>query len=194
MSQAEHLSAADLASYIDRTQSDLARERTERHLSNCAPCREELAACAALSGSIPGTPRMPLMLSGLGVAAAAVVAIVVTGLPRVRHGDVERQRGSGAGTSIGAIAVVIPRSGSSVSAGDIRFVWRRDPAAVGYRVIVTTSNGTPVWSGEASDTSTVPPRESTFVDGGEFYWRVEASHANGGIATSQTASFRVVGR
>src|SRR5215813_4969378 len=78
----EHLSAADLARYIDRTLSDIARHRTERHLSDCAQCREELAACAPIARSLPVRRRTRWLVSGLGVVAAAVVAISVAPHPK----------------------------------------------------------------------------------------------------------------
>ena len=191
MTSGEHLSAADLAMYIDRAASDLARQRTERHLSDCAQCREELAACDPLARSLPSKRRTGILVSGLGVAAAAVVATFIAMRPTNPPNDATQERGIGG--PAGELAIVSPRPGASVPAKNIRFTWRADSGAAGYSVIVTTGAGSPVWKGETSDTSVAPPPVTKFVDG-EFYWRVESARVNGGTATSRITSFRVVDR
>jgi len=190
MTSSEHLSAADLAVYIDGTLSDIARQRTERQLSDCAQCREELAACAPLARSLPPKSRPRMLVSGLGVAAAAAIAIGIVALPRHRSIDSSPARERGFEAADREIATVAPRPGSTVASSAIRFTWRTDSAAAGYTVVVTNSAGALVWRHEVQDTSIALTSETTFVPG-EFNWRVESSRVNGGTASSQTVSFRV---
>ena len=191
MTSGEHLSAADLARYIDRTLSDVARHRTERHLSDCAQCREELAACAPIAWSLPEKRQTRLLVSGLGIAAAAAIAISFAARPKTPVIDATQERGIGAAAP--AFVIVTPPPGSTVAGNNIRFTWRADSGAAGYTVIVTTADGSLAWTGQASDTSTVPPASTKFVDG-EYYWRVEATRGDGRTARSPTNSFRVVDR
>lgn len=162
----------------------------ERHLADCPTCREELAGSARLVQSIPPRRSTRILYSGFGVAAAAAIGVAVFIPMRAPSPDAPHERGRPAGE----IAVVAPRPGATVTAADVRFVWHPDSSAAGYRVVVTTTSGTLVWDHEASDTSIAPPGVATFVNGGEFYWHVEAYHVNGGRATSRSASFKVVAR
>lgn len=187
----DHPSASDVAAFVDRLLPDVARERMEAHLADCARCRDELAACTRLVRSAP-PKRRRILVSGVSVAAAATIVFVVLSLPRKQVPEVVRERGSS--PALGEIAVVSPRPRSTIASGDIRFVWRADSGAAGYKVIVTTQTGTTVWFHESTDTSITPQPEAIFVPGDEYYWRVESSRGNGGTASSQTESFRVVKR
>ena len=188
----DHLSASEVAAYLDRTLPALARERADRHLSDCADCREELVACTRLVQSAP-TTRRRFVAPALGViAAVVVVAIALRARPTDRLEQQAIERASGpAGPEVRLVA---PRNGSAISSGALRFTWRADSGAVGYRIVVTTPTGTLVWRGEPHDTTVVPPPGTKFVNGGEFYWRVESTRADGGGATSGASAFRVVDR
>ena len=190
----DHLSASDVAAYLDRSLTDGARERAEAHLSDCPLCREELVACAHLATSAPARhARQRFLVPAIATAAAAAIIAVAILAPHGRPEGLSTTERSSDPISR-RLVTVTPRDGGSIGSAAVRFTWRADSGALAYRVIVTTATGTPVWSGEASDTSIAPPREVTFVDGGEFYWRVESSRADGGGARSQTAAFRVSGR
>ena len=164
----------------------------EAHLADCAPCRDELAACTRLVRSATLKRHRRTLVSGFGVAAAATIVFVGLALPRPQLPNVVRERGSS--PALGEIAVVSPRPGSTIATGSLRFVWRADSGTAGYKVIVTTQTGTTVWFHEVADTSIAPQPEAVFVPGDEYYWRVESSRANGGTASSQTESFRVAKR
>ena len=190
---AEHLTASEVAAYIDRSLTGAARERAERHLSDCSLCRDELVACARLATEAPAGRRTRFVAPIIGVAAAAVIVAVAVGAPRrgtARAPTTERASGP---VALG-VAIVAPRDGASIESRAVRFIWRADSGAVGYRVIVTAANGTLVWKGDSPDTTITPPRTTMFVNGGEFNWRVESTRADGGAAWSQTATFRVQDR
>ncbi len=193
MTPTDHLSPSDVAGYIDHSMTGVARERAESHLSDCAQCREELVACGRLVHSAPTWRRRRLVAPLFAAAVAASFLAIVFAAPRVQNSSSRGvERGTGAVTR--ELTPVAPRSGTSVAAEGLRFTWRADTGAVGYRVVVTTSTGTPVWRGESRDTSAVPSREATFVPGEEYYWRVESTRADGGGAMSRPASFRIVER
>ena len=189
---AEHLTASEVAAYIDRSQTDAARERAERHLSDCWQCREELAACARLVTEAPAWRRTRIVAPIIGVAAAAIVAVAV-GAPRreTAHAPTTERA---SGPVARGVAIIAPRDGASIESRAVSFTWRTDSGAVGYRVIVTTGNGSLVWKGDSPDTTITPPRTAVFVNGGEYNWRVESTRADGGAAASKTATFRVLGR
>jgi hypothetical protein len=188
----DHPSASEVAAFVDRLLPDADRDRIERHLADCAPCRDELAASTRLARSAPLRRPRGIFVFGVGIAAAAALVLVVRAVPRSAPVDSVVERGLGPG--VGEIMVVSPRPGSTIAGEEIHFVWRADLGAAGYKVIVTTAAGTQVWSHEVSDTTVTPPREATFFPGEEFYWRVESSRVNGGTATSRTESFRVAAR
>src|SRR5947207_11530491 len=82
----EHLSATDIAAFIDGSLPFADRARAELHLSGCDRCRQELAACARLASSVPSTPRR-LMAWPLVGLAAAVLLIAVVLRPSATHTD-----------------------------------------------------------------------------------------------------------
>jgi anti-sigma factor RsiW len=188
----DHLSASDIAAFIDGSLRNSARERAERHLSDCAQCREELVACTQLVGGVSAARRRQLLMPALGLAAAAALVLTIArrpSAPSPQPGELQR-----AARSTGPeIVLVSPANGANVSPAEVRFTWRAVAGAVGYHLVVTTRTGDPVLDRQAGDTSLVVRREPKFVSGGDFYWRVESFRADGGDAVfSHRASIRVV--
>jgi len=187
MSSGPHLSAVEIAGFIDSTLAPDARAAAELHFSNCAICRGELASCLRLAGTLPARP--PRRISLLIAAAAAGIVLAAALLPFARRGSQPApvERGSAAvhaETMTPANGSVIPRSG-------IRLAWQRDSAAVSYHVVVTDSVGTPVWSADLSDTSVVPPLTLHLAPGARGFWRVDVLHGDGSSAQSRTAAFTI---
>jgi len=187
MTSAPHLSAVEIAGFIDSTLAPDARAAAELHFSNCAICRGELASCLRLAGTLPARPPRRISLSLAAAAAGIVLAAAL--LPFARRGSQPApvERGSAAvhaETMTPANGSVIPRSG-------IRLAWQRDSAAVSYHVVVTDSVGTPVWSADLSDTSVVPPLTLPLAQGARGFWRVDVLHGDGSSAQSRTAAFTI---
>lgn len=186
----QHLSAVEIAGFIDSTLSAAARAAAELHLSGCARCREELASCMRLASTAPARRAFRVSWPVLGSIAAAILVFVV--LRPARHQpslEPARERSTVIGAESLAIAPVADRA---IARRDLRLVWRRDPAAVSYRVVVTDSAGAPAWrSDDLTDTSIAPPSSVALVPRARYFWRVDALHGDGSSAQSATSGFRI---
>jgi hypothetical protein len=186
----QHLSAVEIAAFIDRPLSAGARAAAERHLSACARCREELAACMRLASTAPARRAFRVSWPLVGSIAAAMLFVVVL-RPVHRQASVEPARERSAVIGADSIAIA-PTADRAVARRDLRLVWRRDPAAVSYRVVVTDSAGAPTWrSDDVTDTSIAPPSSVALVPRARYFWRVDALHGDGSSAQSATSGFRI---
>jgi hypothetical protein len=202
-----HLTEGDLAGYLDRDLSDTERQRVERHLDVCDPCREELVAVAGLLdgphaeavGTEP-TPvarprpsrsrswRGPLGLIGLAAAAAiAGLLLVVPASEQLVHDGQDRERIGPEG--VPSLRTHVPSDGGVVDPGALHFVWA-DHAADSYRLTMTAEDGGLVWSVTLADTMAVPPDTLQLEPGARFFWYVDAMSA-GVVARSGVRSFLV---
>jgi putative zinc finger protein len=189
----DHLSATDIAAFIDHSLPLAARARAELHLSGCDRCREELASCARLAGNVPVPRRRRMTWPLIGLTAAALIVAVVlrpTG-NRIDRGST-RER-----TSVNAsarIVTVFPAPDAAVRRSDLRFVWHRDDRSSGYRVIITDTAGAPLWTEDTedtADTSSLPPLTLRLHGGSRYFWRVETLHTDGSAARSVETPFRI---
>ena len=144
-----------------------------------------------LASSAPSRSSSRVSWPLLGSIAAAVLIVLV--MQPTRHqsplaADHERAADVPAVDS----RVVATINDQLISRQNLRLVWRRDTAAVGYRVIVTDSAGAPVWrSDDLTDTSTAPPSSVVLSPGARYFWRVDALHTDGSAAQSATFGFRI---
>lgn len=186
----EHLSATDIAAFIDHSLPLDRRARAESHLSTCDRCREELASCARLASNapLPAQRRMAWRLVGLA-AAALMIAVLLRPITGREHFDASRERAP-AGTSARMVTVFPPRD-AQVTRSSLRFVWRRDDRSDSYRVIVTDASGAPAWTHDTADTTASPPPTMALNTDRRYFWRVEALHADGSVAQSSETPFRI---
>jgi hypothetical protein len=188
VSSDRHLSAADIAAFIDHSLPLDARADAEIHLSGCDRCREELASCARLTGNAPLAQRRRVTWPMAGLAAAAVIVAIVlrpTAARIDRGASVER-----ASVGAGSRMTIVSPSGL-VTRADLHFVWRRDDQSSGYRVILTDSIGAPAWTDDVVDTSAAPPVTVRLKSGSLYFWRVESLHADGSATQSDATPFRI---
>lgn len=186
----QHLSATDIAALIDSSLAPDARAAAELHLSGCSKCCEELASCLRLATAAPSRPSMRMHWPLLGTIAAAILIVAVL---RPRHDRVtpavSRERAS---APIAGSPVIGASREATFDRPDVRLTWQRDPAAIGYHVVVTDSAGAPVWrSDDLTDTSVAPPSSARLDAGARYFWRVDALHADGSSSQSATAAFRI---
>ena len=200
ISQAEHLTAEQIAAYLDHDLTESQRESVEQHLEACAQCRAELHAAAQLVDS--WTPaadrpadhsrrrrRMPVAIIGT-FAAAAVALIVFTGprlLTSARQSDVSRAPASSEGRS--HIDVISPNPDSIVVAEPLVFTWHSSPASL-YRVTVLTESGEPIYSAETRDTSLVLPDSVRLAPEKIYFWRADGT-GNGIVSSTGAALLRI---
>src|SRR5689334_7111884 len=111
-----HLSAADVAAFIDRAVSPGSRERIEAHLAECARCRDELVACARLNANAPAGRRWSAMYAATGVLAAGVIVAAVLRPTLERpHGEDNRERA--APPAVRQLELAAPSDGAEVPRG-----------------------------------------------------------------------------
>jgi hypothetical protein len=186
MTPASHLSAVEIAGFIDSTLAPDARAAAELHFSNCAVCRGELASCLRLAGTVPARPSHRVSLPFVAAAAVVLAAALLPFARRVTPPSlVER------GSATARAETMTPANGSVIRGNDIRLAWQRYATAVSYHVVLTDSSGTLVWSADVSDTSVTPPVALPLVSGARYFWRVDVLHGDGSSAQSRTAAFTI---
>lgn len=191
MNVASHLSAAQVAAYVDRTLADDERARVERHLVECDDCRDEVTACARLVATAP--PRNVSRFRWrvvVPVAAAAVLAAVLLRRPDGRDRLAPALERGEAG-SASRIVLIAPPPGALVEGSAMRLMWRSIDRSAGYHVVVKDSTGAGLWSADLTDTSVVLPRGLTLRAGDAYVWRVDGQRTDGSTATSAETSFRI---
>ncbi len=189
-----HLSAGDVAAFVDGRLSADQRSSIEAHLAVCADCRGEVAAVSTLVESAPAPARRrtrwPMVGTGVAAAAAAVLLLVV--LPRTRDGRRPAtpvdERASSSATQ--TIEIVSPPPAGEVARESLRFAWRRNEVS-SYRFFLADSAGAPVYTTSTRDTTVVPPPTLGLVAGAVYFWNVDGLRADGTSVSSSHAAFTI---
>jgi anti-sigma factor RsiW len=163
-----HLSAEDVAAYVDRGLAALARAGVEEHLAACAECRAEVVAVARLARGLP-VPRRWTVLVPLA-AAAAVLVLYFAPWQRSpeQAGSVLREPA--------VTTTVAPRPVAPLGAVAAlpALLWTSVPHADRYRVTVFDSNGSVVWETQVADTVALLPHVIALRAGVPYFWKVAA--------------------
>jgi hypothetical protein len=69
------------------------------------------------------------------------------------------------------------------------FTWRAVEGAGTYRITITDSAGTPVFTATTTDTSIVPPSSQPLAHGGSYLWYVDALRNDGTTWSTGVQSF-----
>ena len=204
-----HLTASELAGYVDHALKEDARRRAEEHLEQCPECRDEATAIMNAADSYE-TGRQDLethpravrrsswsrtalrrVMVGVGAVAAGLVGVLVVRQP---NGPNERTAGVRAPQTLSseretAIAGAVPADGATIPSRGAVFRWRR-AAADAYRFTLLKENGQPLWSREITDTTVTLPATVSLDPGRTYFWRVDAM-ADGITATSGAQRLQV---
>ena len=184
----DHLSAEEVAGYLDRAFSASEQERIEAHLADCAECRGELSEVARVRRARPRWTRWYVV--GPGAAAAAAVILLLVWRPGVPgSSDVLRDTGVGA-EGIPRFAVVAPLESSPVAHDSVVFVWRSAGEDAHYRLTLTDVTGDVLWTEAASDTTAVLPRGVALNRNQAYFWYADALLPSGETATTGVQRFR----
>ena len=176
----EHLSAAEVAGYVDHDVTPDERRRVEIHIDQCASCRSEIVALSRIAhpeASARGSGTGRRRLWWLPAVAAAVVVAAIS-LPRLTTAPsapdtAQRSRRITDADGGSQLAVVAPDDDTTVRGGPLAFTWHSTNADV-YRFTLTTDSGDPVWSKDSGDTSIVLPDSVTLQPGRAYFWSVQA--------------------
>lgn len=182
----EHLSAHDVASYVDRTASRERKSRILAHLSHCADCRDEVADVSRVvtTGTGGGVRRHRALLPAVAAAALLLTwvgAARMTSSPPVVHRD-QASAGSAVPLPHAPIGRVIQLPG---------FVWTSVVYADRYRVRLYDRDGRMLWEHEGADTTVAAPATPLLKAGAAYFWKVEARTGFERWVTSELIEFEL---
>ncbi len=187
----EHLTAQELAAFVDRQLPNGDRRRVAIHLTDCEQCRVELSGASAVLGRDRSRRRRVAWIGSL-VAAAVVAALVLVpgSVLGPGGGDESRIRGGGPeGTAL--FEAASPGDGEIVSAADLVFIWRPAGPEARYELTITDFQGDPVWTAPSSDTLLAFSPDVTLIAGATYYWYVDALLDGARSATTVFRRFTV---
>jgi hypothetical protein len=187
-----HTESAELAAYLDRRLEPAAVARVEGHLAECRLCRDELLEARLLLDSAAAmqeaSRRRRTSLVRSWLVAATVVGVAA--LPLIRRARVTADAPPvRATTSSRATIEVVAPPGYLVDPATVAFTWRPLTGANTYRLTVTDSSGTPLFTATTPDTVVRPPAPGVLVRGVSYLWYVDGLRSDGGSATSGVQSF-----
>lgn len=188
---APHLSAEDVAAFLDRSMTAVERASVEAHLADCPTCRGEVADVRRLLKARPTGRR--IMLFPAGLAAAAAIAVIVVNLNRGGpESTIERVRTPPAAApteSSQRIAVLSPAEGDTIRPGSPALLWSAVSGEPTYRLTMTDASGQPVWVTTTTDTSVTLPPQVALQSRTTYFWYVDALRADGRAASTGVRSF-----
>lgn len=176
----------EMAAYLDHRLSGTDRERAEAHLAGCAECRADLAESYQLRRRVRRPRR--LAIGSLAAATAITLLIVRPGL------DARRSSADEALLRHGADAAVIVAYGplGETSLSPIRFVWGAQAGAASYRLTVTRSDGSAIWSHSSTDTAATLPVAIVLPTHERCLWVVDALLNDGGTRSTGLREFQLI--
>jgi len=204
-----HLTASELAAYVDHALDADARRAADEHLDQCSECRHEAMAImnvaesyaaanvlgASTRTAVPAAARSRAgwrrVAIGSGILAAGLLLSVVARRPNrpAEQSSAVRAPQASLGQGENMVSAAAPSDGATIPARGAAFTWHRTTTDT-YRVTVLTQTGEPVWSQETPDTSVALPAAVVLQPGRTYFWRVDAI-ADGIAATSGPQRFLV---
>jgi len=182
-----HLTAEDVAAFLDRHVTAAERAAVEAHLADCRSCRDELTSVRRLMRTGPTVRRI---LVPAGLAAAAVIAFLVLTLGRGSDLADDRLRSDVPTVEVaGSFATRLPADGDTISLAKPALVWSAIAGEPTYRFTLTDASGQPLWSSSTTDTSVTLPPQVTLQPRQTYFWYVDALRANGRAASTGVRRF-----
>jgi hypothetical protein len=164
-----HLTALERAAYLDRGLSADDSRRVEAHLAACELCRRQLTEESQLVRGVR-RKRRPAVAMAL-IASAAAVILIASRVPR--HSNTAPLRAEPALDSTTVPLVAYGPIGEQRS-GVRRFVWASANGALSYRLTVSSSDGTVLWSTSVTDTSATLPDTISLSRAPKYFWVADA--------------------
>ena len=186
--QASHLTAEDVAAFLDRRMSATERAGVEAHLADCSECRVEAAAVRRMVSA--SSVRRRTILVPASLAAAAAIAFVALNIQRRSESSVERVRTSAsvAASPSARIDVVSPSDGDTIRVGKPALVWSAVTGEPTYRLTLTDASGQMLWTSTTTDTTLTLPAQLLHPRA-TYFWYVDALRADGRAASTGVRSF-----
>jgi hypothetical protein len=182
-----HLTAEDVAAFLDRHMTAAERAAVEGHLADCRLCRDELTSVRRLMRTGPTVRRI---LIPAGLAAAAAIAFLALTLGRGSDLAADRTRSEVPSVeAAGSITTRLPADGDTISLAKPALVWSAIAGEPTYRFTLTDASGQPLWSSNTTDTSVTLPPQVTLQPHQTYFWYVDALRANGRAASTGVRRF-----
>lgn len=188
-----HPDAVRIAAYAEGRLTGEARSAMEAHLADCDACRAETTDVALLLRDLVGARRRRIGIPVAVAAAAAAVLLIVGpfGGPTEEEGDRLRPGVAADREGVPSIDVVLPAGAAVIPADSARFLWRSAESEARYRFTLTDETGAVVWEEGLGDTTLVLPPEVTLERGATYLWFIDASLADGQVATTGVRELRI---
>ena len=185
-----HLTAEDVAAFLDRRLTTPERLGIEEHLAGCSQCRGEVAAVRRLVNDKPAKRSLTLPL---GLAAAAVIGFLLFTVARpVPENAADRLRTPASLPTDASerITSLRPADGDTISVARAVLEGASIAGEPTYRLTVTDATGQPVWTRTTPDTSLTLPR-TVLEPHRTYFWYVDALRADGRAASTGVRRFTV---
>ncbi|HEX6251152.1 MAG TPA: zf-HC2 domain-containing protein [Gemmatimonadaceae bacterium] len=188
-----HLSADQLAGYIDHALEAAERATVESHLEICDACRADMLSAKRITQEHAPPRRSRLAFYGVVGTAAAAALILVVGRsgPPESPGTPQLREATAPPAAERGIAPLHPASGDTLAADSVVLAWRPLEPDAEYRLTLSTPDGTILWSSETGDTTVAVP-DSVFREAGPVFWYVDALRSTGRAATTGVREFVIV--
>lgn len=185
--ETRHLTAEDVAAFLDRRMTAAEWRDAEEHLTGCRQCRAEVAAVRRLIRGQSVVRRIPLVPAVLAAAAAIAFAMFTIARPDRELSD-NRVRVV-PDESLTRITAVTPADGDTIPPGRPTLVWSSINGEPTYRFTVTDASGQPLWTNTTTDTLLALPPQVVLQARSTYFWYVDALRADGRAASTGVRRF-----
>lgn len=194
MTSQRHLSAEDVAAYVDGAIGGSDRERIEGHAAECEDCRREIADVTVALRSRRRTPSRRVWIPAIGAAVIVGLLLVEPFWHATGPEQGSRFRGRET-TAVREDAVelrtIAPQAERVTATGDLVFVWQAGGSGASYQLTLTDGEGTLVWTLATTDTVAPLPDTIELQPASRYHWYVDAMFDDGRNASSEVRSFTV---
>ena len=188
MTDDDHLSAENLAGYLDTRLPPAMAAVVEAHLAACEACRSDLVATRRAQGP-DRSVRLGVIIPVVGLAAALLLVVPAVLERTGARSSPDQERGPP--RSAIPLGIHAPAEDAAEGRDAIRFIWNSAGARAQYRLTVADSTGGIVWSAESADTLLIPGPETGLRAGAAYFWFVDALIPDGRTRTTGTHRFTI---
>ena len=185
-----HLTAEEVAAFLDRRATATERAGIEAHLADCRECRVEVAAVRRMVRA--SSFRRPMILLPASLAAAAAIAFVALNIQQGGPGSAaERIRATTVALpddSLSRLDALAPADGDTIPLERPALRWSSVTGDPTYRLTLTDTSGQTVWTGTMADTSVALPAH-VLQPRATYFWYVDVLRADGRAASTGVHSF-----
>lgn len=189
----QHVTAEQLAAYLERRLPSIERDAVERHLARCPECRRDLTGAGRMLHSYRRPVRRAAAAGAIGIAALVLLVIRAgDGRPPPDSSIVlpDSYRSAGEPATTGELVVISPAPNMVVSPADqLMFAWRGTQPGRLHRLVLADAAGRTVWTIETPDSTAALPETVTLELGATYIWYVDALGDDGNSAGTGPVSF-----